>query len=122
MTTATAIPPITTETAPAVPEAPASGRTLAAAVAAASDVAVLVSLHDPRWDTFGPLLTAFVDAARRTAGRAGSPIGPTEAVSPVLRLRDLARLAQMTAAGPRGAITTAETAARLRSLQLAARR
>lgn len=119
MTTATAI---TTEAAPAIPEAPASGRTLASAVAAASDVALLVSLHDPRWDTLGPLLTAFVDAARRTAGRAGSPIGAADAVSPVLRLRDLARLAQMTAAGPRGAIPTAETAARLRSLQLAARR
>lgn len=121
MTTVTATHPTITVAAPPL-VTPLSGRTLAMAVAAASDAIAWIPLDDPRWETVGPLLTAFVDAARRAHGLPGSPIRPDETVAPVLRLRDLGRLAQITAASagtPKVAATT-EISELLWSLQVAA--
>lgn len=73
-----------------------SGRPLAIVVAAAFDAIAWMSLDDPRWERVGPLLTAFVDAAGRARGLPGSPIRPGESVAPVVRLRDLGRLVQIT--------------------------
>lgn len=121
MTTATATHPTIPVTSPPTKAAPVSRRTLESAVAAASDAVARVSLDDPLWDTLGPLLTAFVDGARRAAGRPGSPIGPDETVAPALRLRDLGRLAQTSAAAsaPTAVTAPAEVEERLRSLQVA---
>jgi len=72
----------------------ADGFTLSDAVAAASDAVACLPLTDLRWEQVGARLTAVVDAVRRAYGLAGSPIGSHETVAPVLRLRDLGRLAQ----------------------------
>jgi hypothetical protein len=109
----------TSRTAPAVAaEPPRSGRTLGSVVSAASDAVAGVPLDDRRWDRLGPALTGFVHAARLAAGLAGSPIRPDEPVSAVLRLRDLARLAQCTARS--SAFATADAEAGLRWLQAVA--
>ncbi len=68
--------------------------TLGEAVASASEAVAGLALTDPRWEQVGPRLTAVVDAIRRASGLAGSPIGSHETVAPVLRVRDLGRLAQ----------------------------
>lgn len=94
-----------------------SGRTLAEAVALASATVLEVDLADPRWEQVGPRLTAFVDAARRALDGSGSRIGAGEGAPPVLRLRDLGRLAQISAATQ--ATQPAEVTRRLRSLQIA---
>lgn len=110
----------TTGTAPTLstvtpPEPPSP--TLADAVTRASAAVLALGVDDPRWGHVGPTLTAFVDAARRVVDGSGSPIGADDAASPVLRLRDLGRLAQMTAGTPRP--QPVEVAQRLRSLQAA---
>jgi len=93
---------------------------LRSVVADASRVVAEVSSNDPRWEILGPRLTAFVDASRQAAGQPGSPIRAGDVVAPVLRLRDLARLAQMTTASH--AIASPEAESALRSLQVAAPR
>lgn len=114
MTTTTTTRPTNTR-APVI--APAPAPTLAAVVAAASAAVAGLGTDDPRWSEIGPLLTACVDAARRADGQPGSPIGPDETVAPVLRLRDLARLAERS--HHRGHTpATAEAVRRLRSLQV----
>lgn len=115
---------ITRPIAPPKPPPTAPTVDLGTLIAAASDTVSRVAPDDPRWEAVGPPLTAFVDAARRAAGRGGSPIGADEAVPAVLRLRDLARVAQMAATRrarePVAAVAEAED--RLRSLQVAALR
>lgn len=117
-------PETTSDRLPSPPATPIAGsresstHTLAEAVERASVAAVGLGLDDPRWEQAGPALTAFVDAARRAIDGSGSRIGADETASPVLRVRDLGRLAQMTAATRRSA--PAEVARRLRSLQIAA--
>lgn len=114
----TSAPAIAPAVAPAVAPATAPAPTLAEAVAAASASVADLDADDPRWSQVGPILTAFVDAARRAEGLPGSPIRPDEAVAPVLRLRDLARLAERSHRhGHR--IAPAGTLRRLRSLQVA---
>lgn len=122
MTTTTTTRPTGIRIAPTSSGSSLPAEPLAATVAAASDVIAEVALDDPRWDTIGPLLTAFVDAARRAAGGPGSPIDADESIAPVLRLRDLARLAQRAAGLHQAVAATAETTWRLRSLQIAALR
>jgi hypothetical protein len=80
-----------------LPPAP-RGRALADIVAAASDAVAGLRPEDPRWETVGAELSAVVHAIRLAYGLAGSPIGPDDTVAPVLRLRDIGRLAQITAA------------------------
>lgn len=94
-----------------------SPHTLAEAVALASAAVLELGLDDPRWAQAGPALTAFVDAARRAVDGSGSRIAADEAASPVLRLRDLGRLAQVAAAAR--APRPAEVGQRLQSLQMA---
>lgn len=96
---------------------PASQGTVGAAVAAACDAVADLDPRDPGWDAVGPLLTGFVDAARRAVDGSDSCIGAAEVVPAVLRLRELGRLAQMTATADVSA--TAEVTDRLRSLQTA---
>lgn len=121
MPTALSTPPAPTTRveAPSRAAAPVVGRTLGSAIATASDAVIGLPLHDPRWTTVGPVLTAFVDAAWRCGGEAGSPVGAHEEVPPVLRLRDLGRLAQRTVASRGHAMATAEVDHHLRSLQVA---
>lgn len=112
----------TTTAAPAAPVAPASplestSRSLGDAVALASAAVLGLDLSDPKWQQVGPLLTAFVDAVRRAADGTRSCIGADEVVPPVLRLRELGRLAQRTAASHDA--QPVEVAACLRSLQIA---
>lgn len=122
MTTATTLRPTTTITVPAAPLS-TTDLTLGAAVTAASDAVSQVPLDDPSWDTLGPRLTAFVDAARRAAGQPGSPIRPDEVVAPALRVRDLGRLAQRTIAAAASArFVPTDVEAHLRFLQAAALR
>lgn len=105
---------------PSVVEPADFGPPLAPAVATAARAAAALDLDDPRWEVVGPLLTAFVDAGRRAAGLAGSSIGSEEIVAPVLRLRDLGRLAERTASSlGRTTIATSEVEMRVRSLQVA---
>lgn len=95
-----------------------SGRSLGSIVAAASDAVASIPVDDPRWDALGPQLTIFIQSTRLAAGMPMSPIRPDEVVTAVLRLRDLARLAQLTAAT--GGFATTQAEADLRSLQIAA--
>lgn len=113
MTTLTLQPPATATT-------PSQG-TLATAMAAAADAVVALPLDDPRWAAVGPRLTAFVAAVRQAIDATGSPIGPSDTVSPVLRMRDLARVAEMTASatGPVAQAPSAAIMERLRSLEIA---
>lgn len=111
----------TTITIPArTPAPPAGMRTLAATLTAASEAVIGLPIEDPRWREVGPLLTAFVDAARRADGRSGSPIEPDATVAAVLRLRDLAHLSLQAHRSGQQVTATAETEMRLRSLQVAA--
>lgn len=114
-------PTITTTGATAMPTtvaaAPPDTPTLAEAVALASIAVLDLGVDDPRWGHVGPALTAFVDAARRAVDGSGSRIGSDEAAMPALRLRDLGRLAQMTATTHHS--QPVEVAQRLRSLQTA---
>jgi hypothetical protein len=117
VTTATATRPTSATPWPTVP---AGSTTLEAALDTASEAVLPLEMEDPCWEEVGPALTAFVDAARRVDGRPGSPIGPDDAVSPALRLRDLARLAQQAHRSGQQVVATAEVEWRLRSLQVAA--
>lgn len=118
MTTAVALQPTHTSPTTASPEVPPSGRTVSSIVTAAADVVAGLPLDDPLWKSLGPQLTMVVHAARLAAGMPGSPIRPDEAVAVVLRLRDLARLAEFTAASATSANPEAE--AGLQLLQAAA--
>lgn len=104
---------------PVPPAAPGTGRTLGAAIAAASDAVLGLSLDDPHWALVGPLLTEFVDAARRCAGTTGSSIGPEDRVAPALRLRDLGTLARSTIRSADQLMATPEVEKGVRSLQVA---
>lgn len=111
----------TPDTTPHITHPISPPRPLALIVADASDVMMNVPLDDARWITVGPLLSELVDAVRRAAGGTASPIG-ADPVPPVLRLRELAWLAQVTAGatGPRAHRATPEVEAGLRSLRAAA--
>jgi hypothetical protein len=119
MTTATANP-ATFEAHASIASALPPRRSLRSVVADASVVVVEVPSDDPRWELLGPRLTAFVDASRRAAGQPGSPIRAGDIVAPVLRLRDLARLAQITVTTP--VVSSLEAESALRSLQVVALR
>lgn len=56
---------------------------------------------DPAWSRVGPRLTAVVDGVSRAVVGTGSPIAPGEDVAPILRLRDLARVAHVALRAPR---------------------
>lgn len=59
-----------------------------------------LDLDDPAWSQVGPRLTAVVDAVSRAIVGTGSPIAPGEDVAPILRLRDLARVAHVALGAP----------------------
>lgn len=118
MTVAVVLRPNPAPPVPPTPVVSPSGRSLGSIVAAASDVVASIPVDDPRWDALGPQLTTFVQSTRLAAGMPMSPIRPDEVVSAVLRMRDLARLAQLTAANVGFATLQAE--GDLRSLQIVA--
>lgn len=79
-------------------------------LATVSGLVVDLDPSDHAWREAGPALTAIVDAVRRSAGGAPSPIGSVDDVAPILRLRDLAHAAHRVAAAP-GATVAADSIA-----------
>ncbi|MDX1511476.1 MAG: hypothetical protein R3249_09030 [Nitriliruptorales bacterium] len=67
---------------------------LNALLAEAGSLVERLEYDDQRWEVVGPALTRVVDVVRRGTGGSPSPVPGSSAITPILRLRDLARAAE----------------------------